>query len=203
MQADQRARQPRTVLLLCRHGQTAANVRGVLQGQQDTHLNSTGEAQAEALGVHLSQRERQLPLAPCVCAPPRESTPAEKRRLRRRGSTHPFPRRYSSDLLRASATARAVSRHCAGSEASALEVRTDRRLRERKLGPFEGLSEADAVRERGEQWRSFLRGGRGEGIETVGELGCRALEVSIRAQECAGRDSKDERAAACICAGAP
>ena len=91
MQADQRARQPRTVLLLCRHGQTAANVRGVLQGQQDTHLNSTGEAQAEALGAYLSQRERQLPLAPCVCAPPRESTPAEKRRLQRRWTHTPFP----------------------------------------------------------------------------------------------------------------
>jgi probable phosphoglycerate mutase len=39
---------------LVRHGETAANVRRVIQGQTDTPLNERGREQAEKLGAHLA-----------------------------------------------------------------------------------------------------------------------------------------------------
>ncbi len=38
---------------LVRHGETNENVKKILQGSLDTHLNNHGQKQAEALGVRL------------------------------------------------------------------------------------------------------------------------------------------------------
>lgn len=44
----------RNILIsIIRHGQTDCNLRGVLQGQMETSLNSTGRAEADQLGVRL------------------------------------------------------------------------------------------------------------------------------------------------------
>ena len=69
---------------LCRHGETHANLAGVLQGQQDTQLNDTGIEQADALGAELARRAKAgMRFASVV---------------------------YSSDLARAADTARAAIR---------------------------------------------------------------------------------------------
>ena len=123
-----------SVLLLCRHGETDFNARGVLQGQLDVPLNQAGELQAARLGSLLPK----IIIAEVGC----------------RFAT----RAYTSDLQRAALTARiALAGGVAGG--SLAEVVTDQQLRERRLGPFEGLSEAEAVRSVGAElarvWRGF------------------------------------------------
>ena len=46
------------LILLVRHGQTAANLSGVLQGQQDHPLNATGRLQAAELAAALRRRRQ-------------------------------------------------------------------------------------------------------------------------------------------------
>jgi probable phosphoglycerate mutase len=93
---------PVTRLLAIRHGQTAWNADGRIQGHQDIELDATGLRQAEALADALHDEP--------LCAI------------------------YSSDLLRARATAEPLQRR------SGAPLLTDAGLRERAFGRFEGLS---------------------------------------------------------------
>ena len=45
---------PPTTVLLVRHGETAYNVEGRLQGQSDSELTALGQLQAEQLGARLA-----------------------------------------------------------------------------------------------------------------------------------------------------
>ena len=103
---------------MVRHGETAWNAEGRVQGQLDIPLNETGRWQAHRLALALAD----------------EAIDAV----------------YSSDLLRALETARAVS---AG---SGREIVTDRGLRERGFGEFEGMTFKEIEArwpEQSERWR--------------------------------------------------
>ena len=101
-------------ILLCRHGETSANVAGIMQGQSESELTALGRAQAQDLACEICRRasEAGAPFATSV---------------------------YSSDLSRASATAAfvvaALQERCSG---STFTLATDPRLRERRLGPLQG-----------------------------------------------------------------
>ena len=134
-----------TLILLCRHGQTAANLSGVLQGQQDVPLNSTGQAQAAELGAALSER-----YAGHACAV------------------------HSSDLSRASATAAK-----AAAALGDLPVSTHERLRERKLGPFEGHDEQHNSTQNALAWGRFRRGMSVAGVESCDDVYARASAALV------------------------
>ncbi len=107
-----------TRIFALRHGQTAWNADGRLQGHLDIPLDATGRWQAERLAQALAGED----LAAI----------------------------YSSDLQRALATAQAL----AGTTGAA--ITTDRQLRERGFGWFEGYAYADIQRlwpEEAERWR--------------------------------------------------
>jgi len=127
-----------TTILFCRHGQTHWNVSGRLQGQLDTELDATGRMQAAALGVALAARPLDYPLANVV---------------------------YSSDLTRVSETAAACIGLCYAAGSASPALRLDTRLRERKLGPFEGLTDTESAQTHANEWRCFLRGTEVEGVE--------------------------------------
>ena len=101
-----------TTVLLLRHGETEANAAGVLQGQSESDLTARGKRQAAALGEALKARVSN-----------------ENIRV--------SPTIYASDLRRASDTAQAVADAIGGAS-----VACDPRLRERRLGPFQGISNA-------------------------------------------------------------
>ncbi len=92
---------------LVRHGQTAFNAEGRIQGWLDVPLDAVGQIQAQ-----------------CVA---------------RRFSEKPVQAIYSSPLMRAADTARAISQACR------LEVIFDERLREYHMGDWTGLT-ADEIR---------------------------------------------------------
>jgi broad specificity phosphatase PhoE len=48
------------VLILLRHGRTAANASGLLQGRVDNPLDDVGEAQAAAAGAHIGMVDRVI-----------------------------------------------------------------------------------------------------------------------------------------------
>lgn len=89
-----------TTLLLIRHGETAWNAEGRIQGQLDVPLNARGIWQAARLGAALADT--------------------------------PIDALFASDLARAALTAQPVA------AARGLELQTDRRLRERHFGRFQG-----------------------------------------------------------------
>jgi 2,3-bisphosphoglycerate-dependent phosphoglycerate mutase len=89
-----------TLILAIRHGETAWNREGRLQGHLNLPLNALGERQAERLGAALAD--------------------------------DPIDAIYASDLDRAAVTAR----HLAAPHG--LDVRHDKRLRERAFGIHEG-----------------------------------------------------------------
>ena len=122
---------PPTTILLCRHGETEANVAGVLQGQSESNLTGKGIAQARALGAALAERVAaagsSLALAPAI---------------------------FSSDLLRTVDTSKAIIEAFAAC-GRALELRTDVRLRERRLGPFQGRTVQQCQAELPTTWAHF------------------------------------------------
>ncbi len=137
------------LILLVRHGQTAANLSGVLQGQQDHPLNATGRLQAAELAVALRRR----------------------RDADKSGGAWAV---HSSDLSRASATA---------AEAAAalgdLPVSTHERLRERKLGPFEGHDEQHNSTQNALAWGRFRRGMSVAGVESCDDVYARASAALV------------------------
>jgi broad specificity phosphatase PhoE len=75
---------------------------------------------------------------------------------------------YSSDLSRAVDTATAVL-SCMGVPTAALK--TDERLRERALGPFQGLTATQCERDHPLAWNAFVRGHPQAQLDTVGAAG--------------------------------
>src|SRR5690606_174542 len=103
-----RRRADMTVLGLIRHGLTDWNKAGKMQGQTDIPLNEEGKRQARALAVYLQQERWR------------------------------WDRISSSDLQRASATARIIS------DVLGLgDVHLDPLLRERGFGLAEGMTVAE------------------------------------------------------------
>ena len=155
------------VVLLCRHGETEANAAGILQGQSDSLLTELGRSQALLLGS------------------------AVARRLAASGGLPPCPFIYSSDLSRAVDTAAAVVAACSGH--IELKLQQDARLRERRLGPFQGRTQDDCQACYPKTWGDFLREGEAflreppqpkeagadanGGIESVSDMRTRAVAV--------------------------
>ncbi len=124
-------------LVLLRHGRTAHNADGRIQGQLDVPLDELGMAQAQALGTVFAS------------APPAVVV--------------------SSDLMRASETARAVCEHVG------LPLRLDPRLRETHFGLWQGLTGEEVAA----QWPAeFARWRRGDDCPIEGE---KAVDVGARA----------------------
>lgn len=94
-----------TRFIVVRHGETAWNALGRIQGHLDSPLNEEGLAQALLVGDRLAHES--------------------------------FACLYSSDLGRALQTAQPIA------DRSGRAVQTDVRLRERKLGIFQGLTGAE------------------------------------------------------------
>ena len=153
---------PPTTLLLLRHGETEANAAGILQGQSESDLTARGRRQAQLLGAALRPRIDRVreTLAPLI---------------------------YSSDLRRAVDTAQAVA-DGVGGESTPLTLKCDERLRERRLGPFQGIPPSECARLFPRAWAAFNRGeldhadGRGaalepdaDGVETVDSMRTRAI----------------------------
>lgn len=138
-----------TLVVLLRHGETEANSKGVLQGQSESPLTALGRSQAAALGSALGARVAssgfQQPLSHTV---------------------------YSSDLSRASDTAQAVIDALSGEGASrSFELRRDARLRERRLGPFQGLSVGECHRRHALLWNTFNSGEDDQMVACVNQPG--------------------------------
>ena len=119
-------------ILLLRHGETEANSKGVLQGQSESDLTAHGRKQAAELAASIRARLPKLvmPLCPSV---------------------------YTSDLRRTRDTAQAVVdslQHVLPSP----KLHPDARLRERRLGPFQGKSVKDCARHHPRLWAAFNSG---------------------------------------------
>lgn len=137
--------QQATRILAIRHGETAWNVDGRIQGQLDVPLNEMGRWQVHRLAFAVADED--------IAAV------------------------YSSDLLRALETARAVSRGCG------LPVVTDVGLRERGFGEFEGLSHTEINTrwpEMGERWRRRDPSFGAPGGETLNEFFARSIATATR-----------------------
>ena len=126
-----------TTILLVRHGETEANVKGVLQGQSESDLTAKGRAQAMALGRAL-----------CAKLLDADGNPLPShRRL--------APNIYASDLRRTVGTGDAIIEAIHTAAGSSLTLVTDERLRERRLGPFQGRTQAQCQRELPMLWTRF------------------------------------------------
>ncbi|WP_161881509.1 histidine phosphatase family protein [Deinococcus alpinitundrae] len=99
---------PAATLLLIRHGRTAHNQAGKIQGRSEVPLDEEGRAQAQHLAVHLAEQVQGGQLG------------------------RPPSRIWASDLTRAQQTAQAVA------AALGAAVITDPRLREQSFGEYEG-----------------------------------------------------------------
>ena len=108
-------------IVLWRHGQTDWNIENRFQGHTDIDLNSHGEKQA----VQMANALRAIDLK--------------------------FDVLYTSDLLRAAKTAKAIENTFRVSAIS------DESLRERHLGALQGLTTSDAPKLEPELWESHLR----------------------------------------------
>jgi len=107
---------PTTRFCLVRHGETDWNVERRLQGHTDIDLNHQGIAQAEQMAKALKAINLK------------------------------FDALYTSDLLRAANTARAIE------EMFGVNSIPDEALRERHLGVLQGLTTADAPLQKPELW---------------------------------------------------
>ena len=124
-----------TTILLVRHGETEANVKGVLQGQSESDLTAKGRAQAMALGRALTTKFLDADGKPL-----------------HRGLA---PKIYTSDLRRTVDTSAAIAEAFLAAAGSALTLAKDERLRERRLGPFQGRTQAQCQRELPMLWTRF------------------------------------------------
>lgn len=168
-------------VVMLRHGRTAYNQAGRLQGQIDVPLDIVGQWQADMAGLTLAQRYYWAKISnvarhPELLAQPgphaaERSDPAAYRQA-------PAARRHmvviASDLFRAVQTAHAVA------DPLGLEVTVDPRLRERSFGRWEGLTrdqiraiDADAYA----SWRRHEGGELAYGVESREATGRRGAEV--------------------------
>jgi probable phosphoglycerate mutase len=130
-------------LLVWRHGRTAWNAAGRFQGQLDPPLDAIGRAQARRAAPHL--RAAGLSATDTVVV--------------------------SSDLLRAAATAEALT------ELLGISLRTDPRLREHGMGCWEGLTRDEVAERYPDQYADWMAGRpvRGRGGEEPEHVADRAL----------------------------
>lgn len=137
-------------LIFLRHGRTAYNAEGRLQGQVDIPLDDIGQWQAATAAEELAGRVRAM-LQP-------DST----------------VRIVSSDLMRAAATAEALGAHLD------VSVEFDERLREQAFGEWEGITRDEIMERWPEEATTWLAGGArgGEGAESRVETGDRVAEIA-------------------------
>lgn len=117
-------------LILLRHGQTTYNATGRMQGQMDTDLSATGEAQAAAVAGFFAGGPVVSDSGVDAGADSGASTVGT-------GRTHAITRIIASDLKRAYDTAGAVG------DLLGLDVAKDTRLRETLLGEWQGMSHTE------------------------------------------------------------
>jgi glucosyl-3-phosphoglycerate phosphatase len=131
-------------LVLWRHGRTEWNAAGRFQGQLDPPLDDKGRRQAAQAAPYVA-----VGLAP-------EDTVV-----------------VSSDLVRASATARALT------AVLGVQIRLDERLREHGMGSWEGLTRAEVADRFPEQYADWMAGRpvHGRGGEDPSAVAERALEA--------------------------
>jgi len=155
----------RTRLCIIRHGETAWNAEGRVQGQTDVPLSGVGRAQARAVANALARSTNAL------------SARADER----------FAALYASDLVRVTQTAAPAA------ERLGLHARLDARLRERHYGVFETLTYVDAKEHFPEDYARFklrdpdydfgtgesLRGFYARTVECLSELIARHAGESI------------------------
>jgi glucosyl-3-phosphoglycerate phosphatase len=131
-------------LVLWRHGRTEWNAAGRFQGQLDPPLDDKGRRQAAQAAPYVA-----VGLAP-------EDTVV-----------------VSSDLVRASETARALT------AVLGVQIRLDERLREHGMGSWEGLTRAEVADRFPEQYADWMAGRpvHGRGGEDPSAVAERALEA--------------------------
>jgi len=148
------------MLLLVRHGQSEANVAGLLVGRLDSPLTELGRRQAKLLGEVFASRS---------------TTP---RRI------------VTSPLLRARQTSDAIAEALAGGGRAGerLEVKVDERFVELDYGELDGKAPSDLESGLWDGWRSDPSW-RPPGGETLEEVGVRvAAACAALASEAVGDD---------------
>jgi 2,3-bisphosphoglycerate-dependent phosphoglycerate mutase len=170
-------------VIFLRHGRTAYNVVHRLQGQIDVPLDIIGQWQADQTGMELAKRYYWAKIShisrhPEILAQPGEGAakqsdigeyqdaPATKGKLEVR----------SSDLFRAVQTAHSFA------DLLGIPVITDKRLRERSFGQWEGMTheqikslDAEAYR----SWRSREGGEVKYGVESRTQVGARGANAVL------------------------
>jgi 2,3-bisphosphoglycerate-dependent phosphoglycerate mutase len=134
-----------TRIVAVRHGETDWNASARIQGQRDIPLNAKGRWQAERAAQSL------------------------------RSAGEPLAAIYSSDLLRAHATAQAIA------AAHGMDVQSDERLRERSFGAYEGRTFDELERlwpQETARWRARDATWAPPGGETLQVLGARVRAVT-------------------------
>ena len=132
-----------TEVLLIRHGETAWNTEGRLQGVIDIPLNDRGKSQAARVAAYLAEREG------------REIGETSGRRTEAV---------FTSDLQRAGATAQEISKRLSA------KVVTRKEFREKCLGVIEGMTLEEARVKEPEAYEKWRRGKGCPGAEDKGAV---------------------------------
>ncbi len=141
------------MLIVVRHGRTAANAAGLLLGRSDPPLDARGRLQAEALGA---------------CLAPELVPPGSR--------DGPGPKVVSSPLLRAVETAEAVRSALCERGAGDVDIEIDDRWIELDYGSFDGEPAGSVPAEVWERWRDDA-GYSPPGGESLSELRLRVESV--------------------------
>ncbi|NEG88514.1 histidine phosphatase family protein [Bifidobacterium aerophilum] len=168
-------------VVMLRHGRTAYNQAGRLQGQIDVPLDIVGQWQADMAGLTLAQCYYWAKIGVVAREPDRLAQPgpdaAERSDIDEYRNASAARRRMaviSSDLFRAQQTAHAFA------DLLGLTVEVDPRLRERSFGQWEGLTR-DQIRAIDEDayasWRRHEGGELAYGVESREATGRRGAEA--------------------------